>query len=63
MIKTNGYSGIQSTKSQYRNRDRRNTRSGINLRSAKDDASGVEQPDEVGDKVRDILFLGPTKSA
>ena len=32
--------------------------SGRNPSSAKDDASGVDHPKKVGDKVRDILVLG-----
>ena len=45
-------------KPQYKNSYRRNPRSGRNPRSAKDYASGVDQPNKVGDKVRDILVLG-----
>ena len=53
LIKNNGYSGIQSAKSQYRISGGRNTRSAEFYDSVKDDASGVDHPDEVRYKVRD----------
>ena len=57
-IVTKGYSGIQSAKSQYRKKYRRNTRSGRNTRTLKDDASGVDHPYKARDKVGDIFVLG-----
>ena len=53
LIENNGYSGIQSAKPQYRISDGRNARSEEFYVSAKDDACGVDHPDEVRDKVRD----------
>ena len=63
-IDTKAYRGIQSEKSQYRNSDSKNNRSGRNPRSVnfyeseKDDASGVYHIDEYKETVRDKFVLG-----